>query len=254
MARLLPIEAFQDVLRPLVGQRVGLFTSRGNVGDALILLATLQLFNEFGIRWQMVDFAKVPDVDQLVFGGGGSMGTLYRGNWELRARALALGIPLTVLPQSFNSREDRPFARVYVRERGSLRFCEHGLLAPDLALGLDYETRIPATRDLGVFLRKDCERRVPRPWLARDPARICRVPEDYLRLAAKYRRIITDRLHFAISALIVGRDTTLLPNSYHKNQSMYETWLKDLGCRFAAGLDEARRNLAEGRSEKRKAA
>jgi hypothetical protein len=25
----------------------------------------------------------------------------------------------------------------------------------------------------------------------------------------------------------------LLPNSYHKNRSMYETWLRDLGCMFA---------------------
>jgi exopolysaccharide biosynthesis predicted pyruvyltransferase EpsI len=58
-------------------------------------------------------------------------------------------------------------------------------------------------------------------------------------LATQYKRIITDRLHFAISGLILGRETTILPNSYHKNRSMYETWLRDLGCNFAENLETA---------------
>ena len=114
-----------------------------------------------------------------------------------------------------------------------------GRVGPDLALGLNYATPTAAVRDLGVFIRSDQERIVRRPWLSRDPAKICRTPEQYLELAASYKHIVTDRLHFAISSLIVSRKTTLLPNSYHKNHSMYETWLQGLGCRFAESVEEA---------------
>jgi exopolysaccharide biosynthesis predicted pyruvyltransferase EpsI len=70
---------------------------------------------------------------------------------------------------------------------------------------------------------------------------MCKSVEEYLELAARHSRIITDRLHFAISGLIVGREVALLGNSYHKNRSIYETWLKPLGCRFAASPSEALR-------------
>ncbi len=33
-----------------------------------------------------------------------------------------------------------------------------------------------------------------------------------------------------------------MPNDYHKNESVYETWLKGLGCRF---MPDARRALSQ---------
>jgi len=256
--RLLPLEAFADVFGPLVGKRVGFIRPHGNVGDRLIELATFQLFNAFGIDWRVQDPGfplrgcgePAEEVDELVFGGGGNMGALYRNNVELRKECLALGLPVTIFPQSFTSPEDRPYKRVYVRETASLEYCQQAVLAPDLALGLDYRNRLGATRRTGVFIRKDREGVVRRPWFSRDPAKICNTPRQYLELAARYERIITDRLHFAICGLIVGRDTTLLPNSYHKNRSMYETWLGELGCKFATRIERAiRPNAALGRSQ-----
>ena len=64
-------------------------------------------------------------------------------------------------------------------------------------------------------------------------------PAAYLALAARHRRIVTDRLHFAVAGLHAGRDVTLVANDYHKNRSMHETWLAALGCRFAATATEA---------------
>lgn len=237
--RLLTPDAFSAVFEPLRGKRIGLVHPIGNVGDHLIQRATHQLLDEFGVRWEIVTPDRRPDVDELVFGGGGNMGTHYRNNWELRGQILRYGIPVTIFPQSFLTREDRSYHRVYVRERGSLKYCEGGTLAPDVALGLNYKTRTRPRYSLGVFLRKDPERIVEVPWFRRDPAKRCRDPVEYLELAAQYERIVTDRLHFAICGLIVGRQTTLLPNSYHKNRSMYETWLEALGCKFAATPQEA---------------
>jgi exopolysaccharide biosynthesis predicted pyruvyltransferase EpsI len=239
--RLLPLDAFAHVFVPLQGRRIGYVRPRGNVGDLLIEWGMRQLFEEFGVHWTRFDPDTSPpgEIDELVFGGGGNMGTRYVDNWNLRGRLLELGLPVTILPQSFTSAEDRPYRRVHVRERTSLAFCPTGILAPDLALGLKPPAVPPPTRGRGVFLRRDSERLPGLRWFRRDPVRICRTPEEYLMLAARYERIVTDRLHFAISGLLVGRDTTLIANNYHKNASMYDTWLRDLGCRFATDARSA---------------
>ena len=235
--QLLGPEAFAHVCQPLVGKRVGYVRPVGNVGDHLIEMAMAQLFATYGIRWSLVDLDAGPRgveaTDLLVFGGGGNMGTRYGGNHAIRGQALATGLPVVILPQSFTSPEDRPFARVYVREQTSLGLHPGGTLAPDLALGLAWPAPAAATRGLGVFLRRDQERGGRKPLFARDPIRLSRTPAEYLAFAARYQRIITDRLHFAVAGLHAGRDVTLVANDYHKNRSMHDTWLADLGCRFA---------------------
>jgi exopolysaccharide biosynthesis predicted pyruvyltransferase EpsI len=188
----------------------------------------------------MVDWERLNTVDELVFGGGGNMGCLYPKNALLRERLLQSGKPLTILPQSFSDFEDRPFKTVYVRERASQRFCPQGILTPDLALGFDATGAAVMPRfRLGLFLRKDPESTLSKLWFRRDPIRLCRTPQEYLALAGAYEQIITDRLHFAIAGLITRRQTILLPNAYHKNESMFESWLCKLGCRYARGVSAA---------------
>jgi exopolysaccharide biosynthesis predicted pyruvyltransferase EpsI len=237
--RLLGAAAFAPVMAGLLGRRVGYVRPHGHVGDALIETAMVQLFAEFGVDWAPLDLDAPFDVDTVVFGGGGSMGKRSPQNHALRTRALALGVPVVVLPQSFTDREDRPFTQVFVRERASLGLCPTATLAPDLALGLACPAPPPPVQDLGIFLRRDQERTGRRLRLARDPAVLCQRPEELLTLVARYRRIITDRLHCAIAGLHAGRDVTLLPNNYHKNRSMHETWLAGLGCRFAESVEAA---------------
>lgn len=237
--RLLGAEAFAPVMTPLVGRRVGYVRPHGHVGDALIEVATLQLFAEFGVDWTPLDLDAPIAVETIVFGGGGSMGRRSPQNHALRTRALALGPPVVVLPQSFTDREDRHFSKVFVRERASLGLCPTATLAPDLALGLACPAPSPPAQDLGVFLRRDQERTGRRLRLARDPVELCQRPDELLALVTRYRRIITDRLHCAIAGLHAGRDVTLLPNNYHKNRSMHETWLAGLGCRFAESVEAA---------------
>ena len=245
--QLMPRDAFAEVFESLQNRRIGYVRPVGNVGDLLIEEAAEQLFGQFDIQW--VDWSpdNPADVDELAFGGGGNMGSFYRQNWDLRTRCLETGLPITILPQSFISSEDRPFRRVYVRERTSLRIRPDAILAPDLALGLKVDPPPPPVRDLGIFLRRDYEQKVRRRLFSRDPARVCQTPRQYLALASRYSRIITDRLHFAVCGLLLGRETTLLPNSYHKNRSMHETWLSGLGCRFAESVSQA---LAGDKSRK----
>ena len=236
---LLGADRFAHVFDPLVGRRIGYVRSLGNVGDDLIEVATFQLLDEFGIRWRLQAATEPADVDCLLFSGGGNMGSRYSNNHQIRSQALALGPPLIILPQSFTDREDRPFAKVFVRERASLALRPDGILAPDLALGLAWTPPSRPDRELGILLRRDRERTGRRRLFTCDPVKWCRTPAEYLMMAARYRRIITDRLHFAIAGLHAGREVTLVANDYHKNRSMHETWLADLGCRFADDVTQA---------------
>lgn len=257
---LLPMKMFAPVFEPLRGKMVGFIRPIGNVGDDLIAMATHQLFDNFAIRWREVTPHDCADCDELAFGGGGNMGSMYQNNWDLRTRCLETGLPVTILPQSFTTAEEREFHRVYVRERESQKLCPTGILAPDLALGLEYATKTRPRVELGVFLRRDRETAQGSwfRWRRKDPARMCDSAIEYLELAAQHSRIITDRLHFAICGLTVGRQVALLGNSYHKNRSIYETWLKPLGCRFATSPSEALRNWDQADSgewgEQRRAA
>jgi exopolysaccharide biosynthesis predicted pyruvyltransferase EpsI len=235
----LPVELFSEVFEPLQNRRIGYVRPPGNVGDLLIEAATVQLFAEFGIEWVDWTPENPTPVDELAYGGGGNMGAYYRPNWDLRTRCLETGLPVTILPQSFMSAEDRPFHRVFVRERYSLRYRPDAVLAPDLALGLAVKPRPAPIHALGIFLRRDGERKVRRRLFRRDPVQMCQTPAQYLTLASQYARLITDRLHFAVCGVLLGRETTLLPNSYHKNRGMYETWLAGLGCRFAESVPRA---------------
>lgn len=240
MARL-PASQFSHVFEPLQGKLIGFVRPHGNVGDMLIEKATLQLFDHFGIRWRYWSPNEpLENLRELAFGGGGNMGDTYRENWDLRAACLETGLPVTILPQSFLGREDRPYHRVYVREDASFTFAPPAAIpAPDLALALIPETAPAASEPLGIFIRKDLEARESVPWYSEDPVELALAADQYMQLASRYEIIITNRLHFAVAGILLDRKTILLPNSYHKNLSMHETWLSGLGCDFASSLDEA---------------
>lgn len=49
-----------------------------------------------------------------------------------------------------------------------------------------------------------------------------------INFISPYNNIITTRLHGCILSILMNKNITLLNNSYGKNYSFYETWLKDL--------------------------
>jgi exopolysaccharide biosynthesis predicted pyruvyltransferase EpsI len=235
--RLLPSSEFAHVFVPLAGKKIGIVDGWGNVGDDLIYAATRQVMRDFGLSWvtfnPLADNADDFNLDVLLLFGGGSMGAkLARPAMVIRQAALDTGIPCVVLPQSFHAPEDLPYKRVYVREHASMAHCQGEVLAPDLALGFDFPEGLTPEKGTGVFLRVNGE-----PLFRRDsrcdPANFCHTPGEYIQFASRFEHIVTDRLHFAIVGLGLGRRVTLLPVGYHKNRSMWETWLKDLGCEWA---------------------
>lgn len=227
--RLLGPEHFAEIFEPLRGRSVGLVEAGGNAGDLMIHRATRQLCDHFGVRWTVWDGAAL---DRLLIFGGGNMGSPYEEGRRIRRAAIESGIPCDQLPQSWMALEDSGCDRTFVREQESLELVSGGILAPDLALGMEFERpQVATTHGTEWFLRIDGES-VFSHYPPHDPTRYARTIADYLALAARFEHVVTDRLHFAIAALMAGRRVTLLPNSYHKNRSMWETWLERLGCEW----------------------
>lgn len=236
--RLLPLDLFAPVFAPLSGVPCGVVDAGGNAGDRMIHAATRQLCDAFGVPWRTVnplcDPVRNLGTEHLLIFGGGNMGTPYLGGRSIRTSALGTGLPCTLLPQSWMRPEtsDR-YERVFVRDRMSLEISGRGELAPDLALGWECQPPTAEPQDDKPWLRADDESIFRDRWPVRDPAVQAFTPAEYIALAATCERVVTDRLHFAIAGLIAGRPTTLLPNSYHKNRGLWETWLRDLGCEWA---------------------
>ena len=241
MPTLLPLDRFAPVFEPFIGRKIGVVDGEGNVGDRLLYAATRQLLRKFGLRWTtfhpFYDRPDDVDLDCLLLFAGGSMGSDFLPALRIRQAALATGLPCTILPQSFISPEPGPWERVFVRERDSLTHAPGGILVPDVALGYEFPVPPPPVHERIVCLRLNGHSAFPHKRYPKkfDPAAWCYSPEEYIAFAAQYQHLITDRLHLAIVGLGLGRRVTLLPVSYHKNRSMWETWLKDVGCEWAEG-------------------
>lgn len=228
---ILPYNTYNHVFGPFRGARVYFFTGHGNVGDDLIHAATRQLFRHYSI----IEVGPDDHPEVAMYGGGGNMGHLYPSCKAIRTEVIGrLKCPVIILPQSWSGPDDTRASRYYVRENVSLMYCPVAQLAPDLALCYDIGHSIRKTDPVGVFFRQDVEGTIDRhkSSLANlgDPTYLVKNYIEYVELAGRYRHIHTDRLHFAIAGMLAGSQVTLYPNSYHKNQAIYEMWLTGRNC------------------------
>lgn len=241
---------FDSIAQALSGSRVGWLRMYGNVGDRMIDWATEQFLHRHHVRFGTLNWGGVEGggdialdrIDTILVSGGGNLGKVYENCFSLRQRYRSAGKRIVVLPQTMTTESEDldVFDVVFLRERWSLSRYDTAHLAPDMALAFD-PPPIRAARDLdiGVFLREDGESLVePQAASLGDPALLCQSVLEYLALAGRFRCIYTDRLHFAIAGLHAGCEVHLLPGSYPKNRSMYDTWLESLGCRWCDGVDD----------------
>lgn len=225
-------EEYKDELfLPLKGKKVYYQKMEGNLGDELIDYVTLKFFKEYNIQ-----LVSLKDCNVVVFAGGGNLGNLYPNNEKIRNELTVLDKEFVVFPQTFYKRTklDRK-CKVYARDVNSfnsLKLLGYSVeLVPDVVLMYKSKIEYSPEYEEGLFFRDDEERKTN--YKTNEPTKLCKEPLDYLRLVSKYKKIKTDRLHCAISAVLVGvPDITIVGNSYHKNKSMWETWLKDLGVKY----------------------
>ncbi|KKL44391.1 hypothetical protein LCGC14_2366150 [marine sediment metagenome] len=269
---LLNISYFEPIFKPLQGKKIGYIQNRDNIGGQIHQQGILQLFKKFKIQYNIFKVPKkdvkwdecfFKNTDEFVISGGGIMGKCLqtpqitlniKNNYTLnialhlraRIKALKTGKKVTILPQSFQGKEDLPYYKVFVRECISRQFYKGAILAPDLGLGFDYDNDVQEPiLPQGIWLKtKTYEGIIYHKNNLGDPVDYCKTIKEYVDLAAKYKHIITDRCHFAIAGLLANQNSnyqrkiTLVPNTYHKNWGLWLSWLHNLGVKWTNNIDE----------------
>ena len=171
--------------------------------------------------------------------GGNLYSNIHQKFVEVCEVAEVSSVEVVVSPCTANSEfEVGDHVTVFAREHTTAEMlgCE---FVPDLALDYDRYSVYSfskSSRGSGLFLRTDAEIEVRHVSNIGDPAKIAESLDEYIGLASKYKKIVTNRLHFAIISLGLGKDVTLLPGSYHKNRSVYEASLEELGCQWSSDV------------------
>lgn len=237
--------------------------SGGNFGDQLIWMGAYRLAQLAGLDVRRVSYdefmgVSIPaDVAVYVHGGGGINPWCSGRAITAFQKALASGSTIAILgPQSVHT--DHAFLRgnlagnleqasarriaVFAREQVSydaLRGC-----FPGIEIHADHDTALNLSRaDLdGPCLPRAFALHVIREdnessaityrdllSLSIDPTRFCRSFNQWIALHRSARCIVTNRLHSAIAGAVLGKPTVLLPNSYHKNRSVWEYSLRQRG-------------------------
>jgi hypothetical protein len=71
-----------------------------------------------------------------------------------------------------------------------------------------------------------------------DPARYCKNFAHWVKVHARAEEIITTRTHSAVIGAVLGKKTILYPNSYHKNRSIWEYSLRELGVLWGPDTED----------------
>lgn len=111
-----------------------------------------------------------------------------------------------------------------------------------LALREDSESLVQKTPRAGAVLRTGKPRSRPVTLYQHFPNEIrrkdfgvvcdpCR-KENWACLHMNARRIVANRLHSAILGVILGKDTSIFAGSYHKNRSVWEYSLYEMGVKW----------------------
>jgi putative transposase len=243
MRVILEPDAYRHVFERFRGKKVFHTYGLGNVGDDLIHAAERQLFRYYNITEVALDASP----DAIFYGGGGNMGKLYaapvRTRHQLRENRSRLGlqVPIVILPQSWTTADDFQAEYLFCREIHSLRFCPQAVVAPDCGLAytppselIAEVSHVTTVGKRGVFFRVDAEKTIiPRDNICDPAERVGREKNrlaKYFLLAASFEEVHTNRLHFAIAAMILGKRVYLYGNNYFKNKGVYDLWLRERGC------------------------
>lgn len=220
----------------------------GNAGDALIAYATLQIMQELGIRYKIHSPHELFDSKIILYSGGGNLTRLYNtccnflNNNTLTNKIIVL--PHTVNANQILLKNLGIDTHIICREKKSYQYtksiCNHPnniYIADDLA----FSASIPENfqrNNMGLTancFRTDAERNTKKmPVNNIDYSQIFSFKNNmsneqnikmgaYLLLSALsiFETINTNRLHVAIAGLLLQRAINLYPNSYYKNQEVY---------------------------------
>jgi exopolysaccharide biosynthesis predicted pyruvyltransferase EpsI len=250
------------------------FPNPGNWGDSLIRAGTIEFFlyhdipftaayrKQYRLKkpWPLMGLYNVPVLKRLaqqhdvaIYGGGGAWSASHSaGGHAFVAELCKYFKQVVVLPTSFQ----RPavpgpvtyFARDTTMSKQSIATA---LFCHDMAFFLQ-PPELPATKDIGYFLRTDRESLHQLGGVAgnfdisRVGDELSDVRQFFVELS-RFKTIVTDRLHVSIAGGLLKRDTFLLAGAYWKNASVHESSLKSLcpSVRFATTAKDLPATIAK---------
>jgi exopolysaccharide biosynthesis predicted pyruvyltransferase EpsI len=233
------------------GRRIIYMQSAGNAGDALIRYGSEFFFKAHGIRYHEFDMqsrwdklqcmmAGALDLPQsrrlFLYAGGGAWSATYDMGYRNVFRQSKFSKDIFVLPSTLDFGLKLNFP-IYARDRfESLKYATDGKFCHDLAFFLALENidlvlpnRQPPVARIGLALRTDREsgrHRLAQHPMNRDISATgnhLSDPRAFLRQIDQFEHVITDRLHVAIGALILGKKVSLAPGNYFKIKAIYRS-------------------------------
>jgi exopolysaccharide biosynthesis predicted pyruvyltransferase EpsI len=282
-----PFESFLDENKD---RKTLLITPGGNHGDTLIHMGHIKKLEEYGYDYEYYNLEEMyarnpnlaakylsnialwrlgskkgfklfdiaPDIDLILFEGGGYVNDVWYGPILLNQILRRNNHRVAVAPQSYRfstpSIETYDGSRdihLFCRERKSLEHLKQMDLkeniqvevSPEVALYLTREdlTQYIAPRKKGyqlVAFRDDKESAIS-DILIEETVSLCANPlerdvsvkgslSDFISTVEHAEEIFTDRLHVAILGSILGKKVTLFGNMYHKNRGVWEYSLRDI--------------------------
>jgi exopolysaccharide biosynthesis predicted pyruvyltransferase EpsI len=233
----------------LAGQQplVVLSESRGNLGDGLIREGMHHLLDDAGIAFEVVadDLSIADSVSKtLLLRGGGGYDQLFHAYFPaLVLRAAPLFRRVVILPASFDPQEgivkqclEEPNVFAMAREMQSFRALApfgRRLAALDCAVYHRRFTPQAAASTAGtgtlLVLRGDqgsplvSKSLQPNPVLNDDIGLTARNVDDWLGRIDAVRTIITDRMHVAVAAILLGKKVVMV-NPYDNKMPSYRAF------------------------------
>ncbi|OWJ84104.1 hypothetical protein CDV52_09485 [Haematobacter missouriensis] len=231
------------------GRQVIFLPNSGNWGDGLIRYGAKRFFHDHGIthvemnlgkgsgKYLLAPFLARPKKYLFVYSGGSAWGHNYRHGYDIVSLISRFTDNIIVLPTTFFYEPSRARGILFRRDQFESRdHCPRSLFCDDMALYLlarrEYYDFGPPTERVGHIYRRDKEssrRFEDREGhdLSNDGNHMSN-GDDFLRQIARYRKIITDRLHVGIGAAILGREVQLMSGSDFKIRAIYRTSLSHL--------------------------
>lgn len=242
----------------------------GNCGDYLIYKGAEKLGNSCDLKYKAVKTLEFlnnsyPTESVVYIHGSGGFVPWWSGS-PILALKKALSYytgPIIIGPSTFHLDYDyinneivQPILEkgardvtIFCRELSSYNFMKDNFsqkikifLDNDTALSLcasDILSSVPSGSYTAYFIREDKESILNvhglKPILL-DPGTVTNDFQEWVKLHANAKKIITNRLHSSILGTILGKKVILLPNSYHKNRSVWEFSLKNKGVLWQDSL------------------
>ena len=230
------------------GKTVHVLINPGNAGDGLIHAGGRQFFKSHDIKIREFVYPVEAGGETLFIYGNGQFFETYGKCVRSFLHYNDKYKKVIILPSTFDSNYEAginllanlpPHVIVFCREKTSYETalaCTNATesihLDHDLAFSFDFEPwrRKKGTGILCCF-RTDSESALQRPsFPGIDISRYGGRNDEWplLYTISRFREVHTDRTHVGIAAAMLGKNTFLYDNNYHKNRSIYEHSMQEL--------------------------